>query len=118
MSLFAFNCLFSMELIFKRFYHLYQYWDMNNDGLIDITDEINLKYDILDYDLDSPEGETVIGNENNINIITEGHIDEVTDEKVTYHTIKFFEDTFWMLYCGYECSVAFTDMYKILKYRK
>eukprot|EP01083_Nonionella_stella_P048542 129678_1 len=117
-SLYAFNCLISLEMIIKRFHFVYKLFVDDGDGLIDITDEMYMKYDILDYDLhmDTPEGHTTKGE--HADDMNEGLMDDSAHKTVQYHTIKLFVDACWMIYSGYEATSAAMDLYWLWKLAK
>ena len=83
--------------------------DINDDeGIIDIDDINNMKFDILDYDLDCSSNEQIIkgGNDDDDELI-DIDIDEITTNKLNYHTLRFGVDLCWLIYSGYNTYRGF-----------
>ena len=108
----TFNALSSIELCIKGLWILL-FKDFDDDGLIDITDQIMSKYDIIEYDLDDNDDPTPSGD-------TKGGVGDNNDEdqvglinkQEKYQIIRLCYDVGYLLYFLYYDNFAIKELWR------
>ena len=100
-SLIGFSFCIYIERIMRRISYI-----LNDEGLIEIMDENEQEFDILDYDLE----ETTKGE-------NWDKMEQIEQAKTRYHAIKFINDIFWCLLYGKDIYLCCNTLYKEWQYK-